>query len=120
MRPTRSTTLMFKGGRIPASEDELFQRIFWRSPDLALEAKIFFKSVIKSEPMGIPVSDWKKWTEKRPISLGQFYNMIKGLVGSGLVEKRDGAWHVSTGFLRELEQMIVLYSAMTSIQHRLK
>lgn len=120
IKSTKSTTIMFKGGRIAASEDELLQRIFWRSQELALEAKIFLKAVIKSEPIGIPVSEWRKWIQKRPISLGQFYNMIKGLTGSGLIEKREGAWHLSTGFLRELEQMVVLYSAMTGIQHRLK
>lgn len=43
------------------------------------------------------------------MSVGQFYNMIHGLVGAGFIEKRESKWHLSDGFSRELEGMLKVY-----------
>jgi len=53
------------------------------------------------------------------MSVGQFYNMIHGLVGAGFIEKKDSRWHLSGGFLRELEQMLTVYSTESGLQYRL-
>lgn len=118
-RDRRGTTILFKAGRIPATVEEMFSRIFWRSPLLASEAKVFCEELLSRGASGMSVSEWKKWIGRRKITVGQFYNMIRGLVGAGVVEKRDGYWHVSTGFLRELEQFIIIYTSFTDFKHRL-
>jgi|YelNatPaOPRAMG01_1025707.scaffolds.fasta_scaffold34340_4 hypothetical protein len=119
-KATRRTTLMLKGGRVAITLDELFQRIFWRSPELANEAREFCRMLLESEPQGLPTSSWKNWTMRRNISVGQFYNMAHGLIGAGMVEKRNRAYHISSGFMRELEQMLMLYSSFTGFESRLK
>ncbi|HDN17656.1 hypothetical protein B6U74_02005 [Candidatus Bathyarchaeota archaeon ex4484_205] len=119
-KSSKCTTLLLKSGRVPATVDELFERVFWKSITLATEAKIFFLKLIEMEPDGFPVSRWKEWTERRKLSTGSFYNMLHGLEGAGFIEKREGAWHVSRGFLRELEQMVILYTSLTGYEHRLK
>ncbi len=53
------------------------------------------------------------------MSVGQFYNMIHGLVGSGFIEKKDSRWHLSSGFLRELEQMLTVYSTESGLRYQL-
>jgi hypothetical protein len=118
-RERRGTTILFKAGRVPATVDELFSRIFWRSPLLASEAKVFCEELVAREPSGINTREWRVWVKKRRITVGQFYNMMRGLVGAGIVEKREGSWHISTGFLRELEQFIIIYTSLTNFKHRL-
>ncbi|MEM3712604.1 MAG: hypothetical protein QXR97_03595 [Thermoproteota archaeon] len=115
----KGTTVLFKAGRVPATVDEMFSRIFWRSPLLASEAKVFCEELVSREPSGISTKEWKNWIKKRRITVGQFYNMIRGLVGAGVIEKREGSWHISTGFLRELEQFIIIYTSLTNFKHRL-
>lgn len=110
---------MLKGGRMAITIDELFQRIFWRSSELAMEAKEFCSTIVKSEPTGISIGSWKQWTLKRNLTVGQFYNMLHGLIGAGMVEKRNSSWHVSSGFMRELEQMLMIYSSYTGFEERL-
>lgn len=119
-RATRKTTVMLKGGRVAVTLDELFQRIFWRSPGLANEAKEFCQMLVKREPQGLPTSSWKEWTGRRNLSVGQFYNMTHGLIGAGIVERRNRAYHISSGFMRELEQMLMLYSSFTGFESRLR
>ena len=51
--------------------------------------------------------------------MGQFYNMIHGLVGAGFIEKRDSKWHLSNGFIHELEQMHNVYSNESGLKPRL-
>ncbi len=118
-RERRGTTILFKAGRVPATVDELFSRIFWRSPLLASEAKVFCEELVAREPSGISTREWRIWVKKRRITVGQFYNMMRGLMGAGIVEKREGSWHISTGFLRELEQFIIIYTSLTNFKHRL-
>ncbi|MEM2841842.1 MAG: hypothetical protein QW201_00850 [Thermoproteota archaeon] len=119
-RITKKTTLMLRGGRVAITLDEFFQRIFWRSPELANEAREFCKMLVENEPQGFPTSSWKNWSRQRNISVGQFYNMAHGLLGAGIVEKRNKAYHISSGFMRELEQMLMLYSSFTGFESRLK
>ena len=110
-RPPRlKTTILFKAGNLPSTVDELFRRVFWKSDFLANEAQSFWREIRQAEPAGLPIQTWKEWIEKRGMSVGQFYNMIHGLIGAGFIEKRDSKWHLSNGFLRELEQMLVVYS----------
>ncbi|HYB92778.1 MAG TPA: hypothetical protein VED00_01365 [archaeon] len=118
--PKQRTTILFKAGSVPASIDDLFRRIFWKSELLAGEAHIFWSEMKKNEPSGMPIAYWKEWIKKRNLSVGQFYNMIHGLVGAGLIEKRENAWHVSSNFLRELEQMLILYTSESGYEHRLR
>lgn len=115
----KGTTILFKAGRVPATVDEMFSRVFWRSPLLASEAKVFCEELVSRGSSGISTKEWKIWIRKRKITVGQFYNMIRGLVGAGIVEKREGSWHISTGFLRELEQFIIIYTSLTNFKHRL-
>lgn len=118
-RASKGTTILFKAGKVPATVDEMFSRIFWRSPLLASEARIFCEELVSRESSGMSVNEWRNWITKRRITVGQFYNMIRGLVGAGIVEKREGSWHISTGFLRELEQFIIIYTSFTNFKHRL-
>ena len=110
-RPPRlKTTILFTSGNLPASPEELFRRVFWKSDFLAGEAQNFWKEIRRAEPVGLPIQAWKDWISKRGMSVGQFYNMIHGLVGAGFIEKRDSKWHLSNSFIRELEQMLTVYS----------
>jgi hypothetical protein len=52
------------------------------------------------------------------MSVGQFYNMIHGLVGAGFIEKKDSRWRISGGFLHELEQMVAVYSSESGLSHQ--
>ena len=90
--------------------------MFWKSDFLASEAQNFWHEVKRSEPMGLPIQAWKDWISKRSMSVGQFYNMIHGLVGAGFIEKKDSRWHLSGGFLRELEQMVAVYSSESGLR----
>ena len=113
--PKQKTTILFKAGNLPNSTDELFRRVFWKSDFLASEAQNFWKEVRKSEPAGLPIQAWKDWIAKRSMSVGQFYNMIHGLVGAGFIERRDSRWRISAGFLRELDQMLTVYSSESGL-----
>src|SRR5881296_3606606 len=70
----------------------------------------------RAEPMGLPIQAWKDWISSRRMSVGQFYNMIHGLVGAGFIEKRESKWHVSSSFIRELENMLSVYSSASQPQ----
>ena len=107
-----------KSGAVVTTSDELFERIFWRSPPLAHEALRLWNH-LRESPEGMPSSNWKAWTEERNLTTGQYYNIIKGMRGAGLIEKRGGRYHVSTGFLREMEQMVRIYSTITGYEPRL-
>jgi len=111
-------SILFKAGSIPTTLEELFERVFWRSPILAYEAMVFWNR-LKEEPQGFPARDWKKWIEERKITLGQYYNILKGLRGAGMIEKRKGRYHISPRFLAELEQMIRIYTAATGYEARI-
>lgn len=118
--PVQKTTILFKAGNLPSSPDELFRRVFWKSEFLASEAHNFWKEVRKAQPSGLPIQTWKDWISKRSMSVGQFYNMIHGLVGAGFIEKRDSKWHLSEGFMRELEEMMRVYSSESGYETRMK
>lgn len=117
--PKQKTTVLFKAGNVPATTDELFRRIFWKSELLGSEGMVLWREIKSREPQGMSIRLWKEWISKRNLSVGQFYNIIHGLVGGGLLEKRGTDWHVSTSFMRELEQMLLIYSAETGYAHRL-
>lgn len=106
----QKTTILFKAGNLPSSPEELFRRVFWKSDFLAGEAHNFWQEVKRSDPAGLPIQAWKDWISKRGMSVGQFYNMIHGLVGAGFIEKHDSKWHMSQGFVLELEAMMKVYS----------
>jgi hypothetical protein len=108
--PKQKTTILFRAGNLPDNSDELFRRVFWKSDFLASEAQSFWREVKRTEPVGLPIQAWKEWIAKRTMSVGQFYNMIHGLVGAGFIEKRDSRWRISGGFLRELGQMQSVYA----------
>jgi hypothetical protein len=108
--PKQKTTILFRAGNLPDNSDELFRRVFWKSDFLASEAQSFWREVKRTEPVGLPIQAWKEWIAKRSMSVGQFYNMIHGLVGAGFIEKRDSRWRISGGFLRELGQMQSVYA----------
>ena len=111
------TTTLLKSGAVVTTTDELFERIFWRSPLLAHEALLLWKH-LRESPTGMPSSDWRAWVKERNLTVGQYYNIIKGMRGAGLIEKRGGRYHVSTGFLREMEQMVRIYSRITGYEPR--
>ena len=113
--PKQKTTILFRAGNLPDNSDELFRRVFWKSDFLASEAQSFWREVKRSEPVGLPIQAWKEWISKRSMSVGQFYNMIHGLVGAGFIERRDSRWRISGGFLRELGQMQSVYATESGI-----
>jgi len=117
--PKQKTTILFKAGNLPGTPNELFQRVFWKSDFLAGEAQNFWREVKKSEPLGLPIQAWKDWIAKRGMSVDQFYNMIHGLVGAGFIEKKESRWHLSGGFLRELEKMLTVYSSESGLKSEL-
>ncbi len=120
-RPAKQkTTILFKAGNLPSTPEELFRRVFWKSDFLAGEAHNFWREVKKAEPGGLPIQAWKDWISKRGMSVGQFYNMIHGLVGAGFIDKRDSKWHMSEGFMQELEQMMKVYSSESGYEPRMK
>ncbi len=86
--PKQKTTILFKAGNLPSTPDELFRRVFWKSDFLAGEAHNFWREVKRAETAGLPIQAWKDWISKRGMSVGQFYNMIHGLVGGGLTSPR--------------------------------
>ncbi len=106
---------MFKAGNIPEEASDLFKRVFWKSEFLAGEAFSFWKEVRRSKPMGLPIQAWKDWISKRGMSVGQFYNMIHGLVGAGFIEKLESRWHLSNSFTKELEAMLKVYTAESKL-----
>ncbi len=89
--------------------DDLFKRVFWKSDFLAGQARSFWREVKKTEPMGLPIQAWKDWITNREMSVGQFYNMIHGLLGAGLIVRRESKWHLSDGFTHELKGMLKAY-----------
>jgi len=100
--PKQKTTILFKAGNLPGNPDELFRRVFWKSDFLAGEAHNFWREVKKAEPAGLPIQAWKDWISKR-----------------GFIEKKDSRWHLSVGFLRELEQMLTVYSTESGLRYQL-
>ncbi len=104
------TTVLLKAGNPPVEAVEVFRRVFWKSEFLAGEAFSFWKEVRKAEPGGLPVQVWKDWVSKHEMSVGQFYNMIHGLLGAGIVERRESSWRLSDGFPRELKAMLNIYT----------
>ncbi len=104
------TTILLRGGTVAASGPALFRRVFWKSAFLAEQAFSFWREVRRLEPEGLQVQAWKDWTLKRHMSVGQFYNMVHGLLGAGLVERKDARWHVSKSFLQEVEAMLQIHS----------
>jgi len=111
---------LFKAGNLPSTPEELFRRVFWKSDFLAGEAHNFWREIKKAEPSGLPIQAWKDWISKRGMSVGQFYNMIHGLVGAGFIDKRDSKWHMSEGFMQELEQMMKVYSSESGYEPSMK
>ena len=108
------TTLLLKAGRVPKESVDIFRQVFWKSDFLAEEALSFWREVKKAEPTGLPIQTWKDWTSRRNLSVGQFYNMIHGLTGAGMVEKRGSKWYLSDGFQESLKTMLRIYASEKS------
>ncbi len=112
------TTVLFKAGHVPIEAVDVFRRVFWKSGLLAKEALSFWREVKRAEPTGLPLQTWKDWTSKRGMSVGQFYNMIHGLTGAGMVERRESKWHLSHGFQESLKTMLRVYASEKSMERR--
>lgn len=111
--------MTFRAGTLPTTVDDLFERVFWRKAEVANEARMLWTH-IESRDAGYPASEWKEWVAERGLSVGQYYNILNGLLGAGLIEKRRGRYYTSTRFLRELEQMSRLYASMKQVTLRLE
>jgi len=109
-RPKHQALIKMKGGAIPVSLDEVFERVFWKSTLLSNLAAKFWKQVVESGHEGFQVKRHLEWRSEHGLSVGQYYRMIRGLVGTGMIYKKEGCWIAGTGFLRELEQIIALYA----------
>ncbi len=79
---------------------------------MASEAFSFWKQVRRAEPTGLPVQTWKDWVSKHEMSVGQFYNMIHGLLGAGMIERRESRWHISDRFPAKLKATLNIYARM--------
>jgi len=107
-----STTIIVKKrkkDRITMSRDpmlELSKRIF-RNRKTQKRAKAFLSDIIdrKIEDNPLMSTEWKKYIKKWDISRSSFYSMRNQLIGAGLIEIRNGEYHPSTQFSKDLIDM---------------
>jgi len=85
---------------------ELCKRIF-RDPRTQRRAAEFLDDVVTGKEEGNPVrtDDWKEYLERWEVSRSSFYSMRNQLIGGGLVTVRDGEYHPSTVFSKDLRDM---------------
>jgi len=96
-------------GRITQSMDpfyELMRRIF-REERTAMKGKKFIIMISEAEKEGRPLrtSDWEKIMKELEMDRSSFYSMRNKLLGGGLISIRNGEYHLSGMFSKDLVDM---------------
>lgn len=85
---------------------ELMRRIF-RKEDVALKAVKFLTIVEERQKSGKPlrVEEWEEIMEELGMVRSSFYSMRNKLLGSGMIAIRNGEYHLSGAFSKDLVDM---------------
>jgi len=85
---------------------ELMRRIF-RKEEVALKAVRFLTLVEERQKSGKPlrVEEWEKIMEELKMVRSSFYSMRNKLLGAGMITIRNGEYHLSGAFSKDLVDM---------------
>jgi hypothetical protein len=85
---------------------ELMRRIF-RKEDVALKAVKFLTIVEERQKSGKPlrVEEWEEIMEELGMVRSSFYSMRNKLLGAGMIAIRNGEYHLSGAFSKDLVDM---------------
>ncbi len=85
---------------------ELMRRIF-RKEEVALKAVKFLTLVEERQKSGKPlrVEEWEKIMEELGMVRSSFYSMRNKLLGAGMIAIRNGEYHLSGAFSKDLVDM---------------
>jgi len=107
-----ATTMVVRShatARITQSRDpylELMRRLF-QGETTAMRAKHFLELVEKRKSEGKPIltREWDRLLKEMNISRSSFYAMRNKLLGAGVLEIRNGEYHLSGQFSKDLSDM---------------
>jgi len=110
--PKTSTSIIVRSAsnaRISQSKNpllELMRRLF-RKEEIALKAAKFVTIVEERQKMGKPlrVDEWEKTIEELEIAKSSFYAMRNKLISAGMITIKNGEYHLSGVFSRDLVDM---------------
>lgn len=85
---------------------ELMRRIF-RKDEVALKAVKFLTMVEERQKNGRPlkVEEWEEMMNELGMGRSSFYSMRNKLVGAGMITIRNGEYHLSGAFSKDLVDM---------------
>ena len=85
---------------------ELMRRIF-RKDEVALKAVKFLTMVEERQKSGKPikVEEWEEMMNELGMGRSSFYSMRNKLVGAGMITIRNGEYHLSGAFSKDLVDM---------------
>ncbi len=85
---------------------ELMRRIF-RKEDVALKAVKFLTIVEERQKSGKPlrVEEWEEIMEELGMVRSSYYSMRNKLLGAGMITIRNGEYHLSGAFSKDLVDM---------------
>ncbi len=110
--PKTSTSIIVRSAsnaRISQSKNpllELMRRLF-RKEEIALKAAKFVTMVEERQKMGKPlrVEEWEKTIEELDMARSSFYAMRNKLISAGMIAIKNGEYHLSGVFSRDLVDM---------------
>jgi hypothetical protein len=110
--PKTSTSIVVRSAsnaRISQSKNpmfELMRRIF-RKEDVAIKAIKFITIIEERQKSGKPlrVDEWENIMEELEMVRSSFYSMRNKLLGAGMIAIRNGEYHLSGAFSRDLVDM---------------
>ncbi len=110
--PKTSTSIIVRSAsnaRISQSKNpllELMRRLF-RKEEIALKAAKFVTMVEERQKMGKPlrVEEWEKTIEELEMAKSSFYAMRNKLISAGMITIKNGEYHLSGVFSRDLVDM---------------
>ncbi len=110
--PKTSTSIIVRSAsnaRISQSKNpllELMRRLF-RKEEIALKAAKFVTIVEERQKMGKPlrVEEWEKTIEELDMAKSSFYAMRNKLISAGMIAIKNGEYHLSGVFSRDLVDM---------------
>ncbi len=110
--PKTSTSIIIRSAsnaRISQSKNpllELMRRLF-RKEEIALKAARFVTMVEERQKSGKPlrVEEWEEIVKELGMARSSFYAMRNKLIGAGMVTIKNGEYHLSGVFSRDLVDM---------------
>ncbi|AEA47830.1 hypothetical protein [Archaeoglobus veneficus] len=110
--PKTSTSIIVRSAsnaRITQSKNpflELMRRLF-RKEEVAMKAIRFISMIDERQKAGRPlrVDEWEKVMEELGMVRSSFYSMRNKLLGAGMITIRNGEYHLSGVFSRDLVDM---------------